>query len=66
MTIWAAYANFEDTVKGSIEMGKFAYFTVLEEDIVTIPQESIPGIKVLATFIDGVRVYELKRDTKWP
>ena len=66
MTIWAAYANFEDTVKGSIEMGKFADFTVLEEDIMKIPQDSIPGVKALATFIDGVKVYELKRDTKRP
>ena len=66
MTIWAAYANFEDTVKGSIEMGKFADFTVLEEDIMKIPQDSIPGVKALATFIDGVKVYELKSDTKRP
>ena len=66
MTIWAAYANFEDTVKGSIEMGKFADFTVLEKDIMKIPQDSIPGVKTLATFIDGVKVYELKRDTKRP
>ena len=43
MTIWAAYANFEGIVKGGIEMGKFAYFTVLEEHIVTIPQDSIQG-----------------------
>ena len=66
MTIWAAYANFEDTVKGSIEMGKFADFTVLEEDIMKIPQDSIPGVKAIATFIDGVKVYELKSDTKRP
>ncbi len=66
MTIWAAYANFEDIVKGSIEMGKFADFTVLEEDIMKIPQDSIPGVKALATFIDGVKVYELKSDTKRP
>jgi len=47
-------------------MGKFADFTVLEEDIMKIPQDSIPGVKALATFIDGVKVYELKSDTKRP
>ena len=66
MTIWAAYANFEDTVKGSIQMGKFADFTVLEKDIMKIPQDSIPGVRALATFIDGVKVYELKSDIKAP
>jgi predicted amidohydrolase YtcJ len=66
MTIWAAYANFEDTIKGSIEVGKFADFTVLEKDIMKIPQDSIPGVKTLATFIDGVKVYDLKSQTKAP
>jgi predicted amidohydrolase YtcJ len=66
MTIWAAYANFEDTFKGSIEVGKFADFTVLEKDIMKIPQDSIPGVKTLATFIDGVKVYDLKSQTKAP
>lgn len=58
MTIWAAYSNFEEDEKGSIEAGKFADFTVLEQDIMTIPLDSIPNVKVSATFINGKKVYE--------
>ena len=54
MTIWAAYANFEEQEKGSIESGKFADFIILENDIMEIPIQDIPNIKVLNTFIDGV------------
>jgi len=58
MTIWAAYSNFEEHEKGSIEVGKFADFTVLETDIMTCPEDDIPNIKVIATFINGEKVYE--------
>ncbi|WP_034259116.1 amidohydrolase [Altibacter lentus] len=58
MTLWAAYSNFEESEKGSIEKGKFADFTVLEQDIMTIPADSIPKVKVNATFINGQKVFE--------
>lgn len=57
MTIWAAFSNFEEDQKGSIEEGKVADFVVLDRDIMTIPQDSIPKVKVQATFIDGAQVY---------
>ena len=57
MTIWAAYSNFEENEKGSIEVGKLADFTVLEKDIMTIPEDEIPKVKVAATFINGEKVY---------
>jgi hypothetical protein len=57
MTIWAAYSNFEENEKGSIEVGKFADFTVLDRDIMTIPEDSIPKTKVMATFINGKKVF---------
>jgi len=57
MTIWAAYSNFEEDEKGSIEVGKFADFTVLEKDIMFIPEDEIPNVKVSATFINGIKVY---------
>ena len=54
MTIWAAYANFEEQEKGSIESGKFADFIILDKDIMEVPVQDIPNIKVQHTFIDGV------------
>lgn len=57
MTIWAAYSNFEDHEKGSIEVGKFADFIVLDKDIMTCDEDTIPNIKVEATFVGGKKVY---------
>ena len=63
MTIWAAYANFEEQEKGSIEKGKFADFTILDRDIMTIEEDSIPKTKVMATFVGGKKVFESKLKT---
>lgn len=53
MTIWAAYSNFEEAEKGSIEEGKFADFIILDNDIMTVNEKLIPETKVLKTFIAG-------------
>lgn len=53
MTIWAAYSNFEEKEKGSIEPGKWADFVVLDKDIMTIPLQEIPEMKAYKTFIAG-------------
>lgn len=58
MTIWAAYANFEEKEKGSIEKGKFADFVVLDQDIMKVPGNKIPETKVLATYIAGEKVFQ--------
>ncbi len=60
MTIWAAFANFEEDEKGSIEVGKFADFTILDKDIMKVDEAELPNTKVLATFINGEMVYEAK------
>ena len=57
MTIWAAYANFEENEKGSIEVGKFADFTILENDLMEVDLSEIPNSKVIATYINGEKVY---------
>lgn len=57
MTIWAAKGSFEEDIKGSLEPGKFADFVILEKDIMKIPEEQIPDVKVLATYSGGEKVY---------
>jgi hypothetical protein len=56
MTIWAAYSNFEENEKGSIENGKFADFIVLDKDIMTISIDDVPNINVLGTYLNGEKV----------
>ncbi|MHA6281246.1 amidohydrolase [Salinimicrobium sp. CAU 1759] len=57
MTIWAAYSNFEDEEKGSIEPGKFADFVILDKDIMTISEDQIPEMKANATYLGGKKVF---------
>lgn len=57
-TTEAAYAEFADDAKGSIEPGKLADFTIINKDITTIAPHDILSIKVLRTFIGGKSVYE--------
>jgi len=56
MTIWAAYSNFEENEKGSIEVGKFADFTVYSDNLMEVPIEEVPRIKAEQTFIAGKQV----------
>lgn len=56
MTIWAAYSNFEENEKGSIEAGKFADFVVLSDDIMTVSEEEIPNLKAEQVFLGGEKV----------
>ncbi len=57
MTRWAAYANFEEKQKGSIEIGKVADFVMLDRDIMEVSHRMIPGARVVATFLNGKIVY---------
>ncbi|WP_297765432.1 amidohydrolase [uncultured Muriicola sp.] len=53
MTIWAAYSNFEEDEKGSIETGKMADFVILSDDIMTVPMEAIPGLQAEHVYLNG-------------
>ncbi|MBW3545270.1 MAG: amidohydrolase, partial [Bacteroidetes bacterium] len=57
MTIWAAYANFEEKEKGSLEPGKAADFVVLEKDIMQVNERETRDTKVLHTVVAGKKVY---------
>ena len=57
MTRWAAYANFEENEKGSIESGKLADFVFLDRDIMTIDMNEVPRARVVATILNGKIVY---------
>jgi predicted amidohydrolase YtcJ len=57
-TIWAAYAAFEENVKGSIEVGKLADLTVLSEDIMKIPEREILKTRCVMTVIGGEVVFK--------
>ena len=57
MTIWGAYANFEDKEKGSIEAGKVADFIILDRDIIKVSEKRILKTRVVATLVDGKIVY---------
>jgi len=57
MTLWAAYANFDETRTGSLETGKLADFVVLNTDIMTAEPSKILKTKVKATYLGGAAVY---------
>ena len=49
----AAYASFEETVRGSITPGKFADLVVLSDDPTKVPTEEVKNLQVEMTIIDG-------------
>lgn len=59
-TKWAAYAGFEENKKGTIEIGKWADFTILDKDIISIEPKEILNTNVVMTVVDGKIVYEKK------
>ena len=58
MTIWPAYAAFQEDELGSLTPGKRADFVILDRDIMSVPRAEILQTQVLATYLGGVAVYE--------
>jgi predicted amidohydrolase YtcJ len=52
-TINAAFAGFDDTIKGSLTVGKLADITVFSKDLMTIPEDQIPTTQIVYTIVGG-------------
>ncbi len=57
-TIDAAYASYEEDLKGSLEPGKLADFVILDRDLTTMAPEEIRDAKVDLTVVGGKVAYE--------
>lgn len=57
-TIDAAYAVYEEDIKGSLEPGKLADFVILDRDLTTLPPDEIRDAKVDLTVVGGKIAYE--------
>jgi predicted amidohydrolase YtcJ len=57
-TLNGAYLTFEEEKKGSIEAGKWADLVVLEDDLLTLPEDRLRGLAISVTIVGGRLVYE--------
>lgn len=57
-TVDAAWAGFAEDDVGSLEVGKYADFVVLDRDPFAVDAGDVPGIRVLRTVVGGETVYE--------
>ena len=57
-TIWAAHGAFQEDVLGSIEVGKYADFTILDKDILEVEPKEILTTKTIYTIVAGKIVYK--------
>jgi hypothetical protein len=60
LTIWAAYQQFEEGQKGSLEVGKLADLAVLSADPTAVDPETIDQIKVLETIKQGETIHSVR------
>jgi predicted amidohydrolase YtcJ len=59
-SLWPAYAAFEENERGSVTVGKWADFTILDRDIMTIPEAEILGTRTVMTVVNGEIVFSAK------
>ncbi len=59
-TLDAAYGAFEEKLKGSIEPGKLADFTVFSKDIMKVPDNELLATDIVMTILGGQTIYEKK------
>jgi predicted amidohydrolase YtcJ len=52
-TINAAYADFDESIKGSLRAGKLADVTVFSKDLMTIPEDQIQSTEIVYAIVGG-------------
>jgi predicted amidohydrolase YtcJ len=57
-TVWPAFLEFSEHLKGRIKRGMLADFIVIDRDYFNIPREEIHEIQVLKTVLGGETVFE--------
>jgi len=57
-TSGAAYASFEEKIKGTLERDKLADFVLIDKDLTAIPPEEIRNARIMMTIVGGRIVYE--------
>ena len=57
-TINAAYGAFEEDIKGTIDIGKYADFTIFSQNIITVPDNQLLNTKIKYTIINGEIEYQ--------
>jgi hypothetical protein len=57
-TVNAAYASFDENIKGTITRGKLADMVLIDRDLTAVPPETIRDAKILMTIVGGKIVFE--------
>jgi predicted amidohydrolase YtcJ len=62
-TTEAAYASFEENIKGKLKVGMLADFVLLDRDLTAIPVDTIKDVKILKTVVGGKLVFSADQGT---
>ena len=57
-TLSGAYGGFEEDIKGSIEVGKLADFTIFNQNLMEVPDNEILNTKVMMTIVGGEILFQ--------
>ncbi len=57
LTIWPAHGAFQEDIRGSIEVGKYADFTVFDSDLLTVSEPEILTSENIMTIVGGRITY---------
>ena len=63
-TTAAAYAGFEEARKGALTVGRLADFVIVDRDLLTLPPNDIPSVRVIMTVVGGDIVFDRLRRTE--